>query len=107
MEVNEVSMSGRDRKEVRKEGQALTFILQFSLNMIVPILGLTALGFFLDTKCGTNYILFIGFGIGALAGFTSNYKLSKQFIVKDEQSSLNPTAGIGKEKKDKNEKKDK
>ena len=64
-------------KNPRKVFQALTMILQFGLNMIVPIAICMALGIWLDKKYDMPWVILILFFAGALAGFTSIYKLAK------------------------------
>ena len=72
--------------EILKASQAFTFILQFSINMIVPIAACMALGYWLDQLVGTNFLAIIGFFFGAIAGFTSIFRLSKSFTRKDKTS---------------------
>ena len=67
-------------KNPRKVFQALTMILQFGLNMIVPIAICMALGIWLDKKYDMPWVILILFFAGALAGFTSIYKMAKQFM---------------------------
>lgn len=58
--------------------QALAMITQFGIHMIVPIFLCSFLGIWIDRKTGTSYWVIIFFFIGALAGFTSIYKLAKK-----------------------------
>ena len=67
-------------KNPRKVFQALTMILQFGLNMIVPIAICMALGIWLDKKYDMPWVIMILFFAGALAGFTSVYKMAKPFM---------------------------
>ena len=67
-------------KNPRKVFQALTMILQFGLNMIVPIAICMALGIWLDKKYDMPWVILILFFAGALAGFTSIYKMAKPFM---------------------------
>ena len=67
-------------KNPRKVFQALTMILQFGLNMIVPIAICMALGIWLDKKYDMPWVIMILFFAGALAGFTSIYKMAKPFM---------------------------
>ena len=67
-------------KKPRKVFQALTMILQFGLNMIVPIAICMALGIWLDKKYDMPWVILILFFAGALAGFTSIYKMAKPFM---------------------------
>ena len=67
-------------KNPRKVFQALTMILQFGLNMIVPIAICMALGIWLDKKYDMPWVILILFFAGALSGFTSIYKMAKPFM---------------------------
>ncbi len=67
-------------KNPRKVFQALTMILQFGLNMIVPIAICMALGIWLDKKYDMPWVILVLFFAGALAGFTSIYKMAKPFM---------------------------
>ena len=48
-------------------------VLQFGINMIVPILLCTFLGIVLDRYFGTSFIVIILFFLGAAAGFRNIY----------------------------------
>ena len=58
-------------KNQRKVFQSLTLILQFGLNMIVPIVMCTLLGAWLGKKYGMPIM-------GALAGFNNIFKMAKK-----------------------------
>lgn len=87
----EISMaSGKKR---RKDGygknvyRCLTMITQFGINMLVPIFMCFFVGYFLDQKLGTNYIMIILFFVGALAGFRNIYVFSKKVMNQSESSA--------------------
>ena len=61
-------------KNQKKVFQSLTLILQFGLNMIVPIV----LCIWLGRKYDILWITIPFFVIGALAGFTNIYKMAKK-----------------------------
>ena len=65
-------------KNQRKVFQSLTLILQFGLNMIVPIVMCTLLGAWLGEKCGMPIITVPLFIMGALAGFNNIFKMAKK-----------------------------
>lgn len=71
----------------KKEVSAFSMVLQFGLNMIVPILGLTVFGAWLGEKIGVNWIAIPFFVLGALAGATNVYRLSKRFFKKEPKES--------------------
>ncbi len=52
-------------------------VLQFGINMIVPILLCTFAGIFLDRLFSTSFIVIILFFLGALAGFRNIYVFAK------------------------------
>lgn len=65
-------------KNQKKVFQSLTLILQFGLNMIVPIVLCTILGAWLGKKYDIPVITVPLFIMGALAGFTNIYKMAKK-----------------------------
>ena len=58
--------------------QCLTLILQFGLNMIVPIFMCTMFGVWLGRKYWIPVITVPLFIVGALAGFTNIFKMAKK-----------------------------
>ena len=65
--------------------RALTLILQFGLNMIVPIFMMTFLGIFIDNKAGTRYFVVILFFVGAIAGGQNVYRMAKGIYDKPKE----------------------
>lgn len=65
-------------KRANKVFQSLTLILQFSLNMIVPIFMCTFVGIWIGRKFDILWITVPFFIVGALAGFNSIYKMAKK-----------------------------
>ncbi|MCR5254927.1 MAG: AtpZ/AtpI family protein [Acetatifactor sp.] len=65
--------------------RALTLILQFGLNMIVPIFMMTFLGIFIDKKAGTGYWVVILFFVGAIAGGQNIYRMAKGIYEKPKE----------------------
>ena len=72
-------------KNQRKVFQSLTLILQFGLNMIVPIFFCTMLGVWIGEKYDIPVIPIPLFIVGALAGFTNIYKMTKKIYGLDKQ----------------------
>ena len=62
--------------------RSLTQILQFGINMIVPILLCTFLGIFLDRFFHTSFLVIIMFFIGAAAGGRNVYIFARQIFAK-------------------------
>lgn len=79
-------MSSKNRKR-QKERQStirmLTLITQFGINMLVPIFLCFFIGYYLDQKLGTSYLMIVFFFIGALAGFRNIYIFARR-MTKDE-----------------------
>lgn len=71
------------RNDNHKVWQALTMILQFGLNMLVPIGLCTFFGIWLGEKTGVSWLVVPLFFVGALSGFTSIYKMAKSFMKDD------------------------
>lgn len=67
----------------RKVFQALTLILQFGLNMIVPIVMCTLFGTWIGRKYDMLWIVIPLFIMGALAGFTNIFKMAKKIYGQD------------------------
>lgn len=73
-------MSRKDRDKQRKKDQrstmrTLTLISQVGISMLVPIFLCFFAGLFIDKKLGTNFIMIIGFFVGAVSGFRNAYVL--------------------------------
>lgn len=73
--------------------QSLAMVMQFGLNMIVPICLMTALGVWLDRKFGTSYITIILFVIGAIAGGQNIYRMAKSLYGNEEQDKERKDSG--------------
>lgn len=73
-------------KDSRKIFMSLTLILQFGLNMIVPIVMCTLLGVWLGEKYDIPVITVPLFIVGALAGFTNIFKMARKIYRQDGES---------------------
>jgi len=60
--------------------KALTLVMQFGINMLVPIFLCSFLGLFLDKKLETSWIFIAGFIFGAVVGARNVYVFSKDII---------------------------
>ncbi len=69
-------------KKNEKKGvvQAFTMVLQFGINMMVPIGLCTALGVWAGNKFDMGWIVIPLFFMGALAGYTNIYRMVKGFL---------------------------
>ena len=57
--------------------RALVLIMQFGINMLVPIGIMSWLGILLDRRCGTSFFMVLFFFIGAVAGFQNIWRMAK------------------------------
>lgn len=60
--------------------QAFAMVLQFGINMLVPIVMCTLAGVWLGNKYDINWIVIPLFFIGALAGGNNIYRMTKGFL---------------------------
>ncbi len=67
--------------------QSLAMIMQFGLNMIVPICMMSALGIWLDRKLGTSFLTVVLFAVGAVAGGQNIYRMAKRMCREEGQGS--------------------
>lgn len=58
--------------------RSFVLVMQFGINMLVPICMMTALGIFLDQKLGTSFWVIILFLLGAVAGGQNIYRMAKK-----------------------------
>ena len=79
-------MGRRDKTNKREVANALMMVLQFSINMLVPILACTFIGVYIGDRTGINWICIPLFFVGALAGFKNIYRMVKKTIGEDERN---------------------
>ena len=70
----------KDKTYDKSVYQAFALVTQFGINMLVPILMMTAIGMFLDTKLHTSWISVVLFFVGAVAGGQNVYRMAKSFM---------------------------
>lgn len=70
-------------------GNALIMVFQFSINMIVPIFMCTLVGVWIGRRTGIDWISVPLFFVGAMAGFTNIYKMTKKLLEMDEKGDKN------------------
>ncbi len=56
----------------------LSYVTQFSINMLVPIFLCSFIGYYIDKKLGTNVFFIILFFVGAIAGARNIYILARK-----------------------------
>ena len=64
---------------------ALVMVLQFGINMLVPIFLMTGLGVWIGNRTGVTWITIPLFFIGAIAGGNNIYRQSKKLIQDSEE----------------------
>ena len=62
--------------------ESFSMVLQFGLNMIVPIAMCIAAGVWIGDKYDMDWIVIPLFFVGALAGYTSIFKMVKKYLKK-------------------------
>lgn len=83
----------RRGNEERIVYQSLAMVMQFGLNMIVPICMMCGLGIWLDGKLGTSYLTIVLFIIGAVAGGQNVYRMAKRLYGEDSRESERKETG--------------
>lgn len=78
--------------------QSLAMIMQFGLNMIVPICMMSALGVWLDRKLGTSFLTIVLFAVGAVAGGQNIYRIARGMYRDEGQETEGEAAGGNGEK---------
>ena len=73
--------------------QSFTMVMQFGINMIVPILMCTLFGVYIGRKFDMMIIVVPLFIVGALAGFRNVYRMAKHIF---EQESDRDTRDVKK-----------
>ena len=68
------------KKDFKMVQDALLMVFQMGINMLVPILMCTFVGVWLGEQLGISWITVPCFFIGALAGYTSIFKMIKKFL---------------------------
>jgi len=71
--------------------RSLALVMQFGINMLVPICMMTALGIFLDRKLGTSYLVILLFVVGAVAGGQNVYRMAKKIYDSPQANSPSGT----------------
>lgn len=77
IEMNKKAPYDRKNKQDKSVFRALVLIMQFGINMLVPIGIMSWLGILLDRRCGTSFFMVLFFFIGAVAGFQNIWRMAK------------------------------
>ena len=71
----------RDKRQYNREIlELLVMISQVTITMLVPIVICTYGAWWLGKKVGINWLVIVGFFVGAIAGFRSVYIILRNFI---------------------------
>lgn len=68
--------------------RSFALIMQFGINMVVPIGMMTALGVWIDKTAGTSFWVIILFFIGALAGGQNIYRMARQIYTTPSEKNM-------------------
>lgn len=82
-------MSRRRRQNSKYDGsvyRSMALIMQFGINMLVPIGMMCALGIWLDGKFGTSFWTVILFFVGAVAGGQNVYRMAKSVYAPEDKT---------------------
>ena len=71
------TVSRKKKPYDRQVFRAVTLIMQFGLNMLVPICLMSAAGIWLDKHFGTNFWMILLFCMGAVAGGQNVYRMAR------------------------------
>lgn len=83
----------RDEGDDRAVYRSLAMILQFGLNMVVPIGLMSALGIWLDRRFGTSFWVIVLFAAGAVAGAQNIYRMAKGICGEEERRKGRDVSG--------------
>ncbi|MBQ2900765.1 MAG: AtpZ/AtpI family protein [Agathobacter sp.] len=72
---------------MREITESFSMVLQFGINMLVPIVMCIAVGVWIGDKYNMDWIVIPLFFVGALAGYTSIFKMVKQYLKKTEKKT--------------------
>ena len=73
----------------REVVESASMVLQFGLNMIIPIVLCIALGVWLGDKYDMDWIVIPLFFVGALAGYNSIFRMVQKFLKKGTKKEKN------------------
>ena len=71
----------------REITESFSMVLQFGLNMIIPIAMCIAVGVWIGDKYNMDWVVIPLFFVGALAGYTSIFKMVKQYLKRIEKKT--------------------
>lgn len=75
------------KKNNRELVSAFSMVMQFGINMLVPIGAMLALGVWLGDEYDMDWVVIPLFLIGALAGYNSIFRMVKKYLKIDDRST--------------------
>ena len=75
--TQEDTVSRKKKPYDRQVFRAITLIMQFGINMLVPICLMSAAGIWLDKHFGTDFWMILLFCMGAVAGGQNVYRMAR------------------------------
>ncbi|MCR4695457.1 MAG: AtpZ/AtpI family protein [Pseudobutyrivibrio sp.] len=72
------------KKDNRLIANSLVLVLQFGINVIVPIMMCTILGYFISQRLKSKAFTIIGILIGIVAAFNGAYRMVKVYLKNPE-----------------------
>ncbi len=81
---NFVCIKGNSMKKVnnREIVESFSMVLQFGINMLVPIVMCIALGVWIGDKYDMDWVVIPLFFVGALAGYNSIFRMVQKYLKK-------------------------
>lgn len=73
----------KNSSEINEIAKGLSMILQIGISMMVPVLLCLFIGYWLDKRLNTNYLMIIFIFLGIAAGVRSVYFITKSFYAND------------------------
>ena len=87
-------MSRKKKPYDRTVFRSIALIMQFGINMLVPICLMSAAGVWLDKHFGTNFWMILLFCMGAVAGGQNVYRMARTIYDDSDRTVLEMTLGI-------------
>lgn len=78
-------MSRKKSPYKRSVYRSLALVMQFGINMLVPICLMSALGIWLDDTFDTGFWMILLFIVGAIAGGQNVYRMARSIYTKEDQ----------------------
>ncbi|MBO5336593.1 MAG: AtpZ/AtpI family protein [Lachnospiraceae bacterium] len=83
--------------------RSFAMIMQFGINMLVPICMMSALGIYLDRRFDTSHWMVILFFAGAIAGGQNVYRMARQIYSPEGRQEDQTSKSSSKELQQKND----